>query len=41
MMTTDKTKTMKRLTRVVVTFVMFDSNIASLVIRRHNGGVYN
>jgi hypothetical protein len=30
MMTTDKTKTMKRLTRVV-TFVMFDNTIASLV----------
>jgi hypothetical protein len=41
MMTTDKTKTMKRLTRVV-TFVMFDNTIASLVIRRHSGGgVYN
>jgi hypothetical protein len=39
MMTRDKTKTMKRLTRPV-TFVMFNNTIASPVIT-HNGGVYN
>jgi hypothetical protein len=37
MMTRDKTKTMKHLTRVV-TFVMFDNTIASPVII-HNRGI--
>jgi hypothetical protein len=39
MMTRDKTKTMKHLTRIV-TFVTFNNTVASPVIR-HNGEVYN